>query len=265
MYIIFRVNKNIFMRILKIVLPIIAVILFCNGCKKNNDQPGDISSLNIVNAIPGSDNLVTNFNGITGKMVDTFRWYNTALQIGYGSSQIISSYSGATPLSLSQISDTLHSLYAGTLNLPAGTIHTLFLTGTVASPDTLFTTDTPPYHPAMDSSVGVRFVNLSPGSDPISVNIQGQANGTEAASLSYKAITSFKNYPAIGAVDSYTFEFRDIATDIVLATYTLYGINDGLVNTNTNYLRYRNLTIALIGLPGAASDVPQTTIQINNY
>jgi hypothetical protein len=102
--------------------------------------------------------------------------------------------------------------------------------------------------------MGIRFVNLSPGSAPVSVDIQGGANGSEAASLPYKSITAFKDYPATPAVSAYTFEFRDLASGALLASYRV---------NSTPYLNY---TIALEGIPGVGTGATaQAAYLINNY
>ncbi|MDO6434764.1 DUF4397 domain-containing protein [Flavitalea sp. BT771] len=220
------------------------------SCAKQHAAPGT-ASLTLINAVVGSSpSLVTNFSGNS-----PITWYNKALKLVYGnwnSTYQQGCYSGQQKLAIYHYPDTsAHStpLFSLDLLLPAGTIHTLFLTGTMSAPDTLFTTDTPPYHPPSDSSVGLRFVNLSPGSNPVSINITGGANGSEVSSLPYKGITGFKNYPATAAVSDYNFEFRDAATGALIGNYDVTGINSLLYGFNNTRL-YRNLTLALLGLPG---------------
>ena len=235
------------------------------SCAKQNTVHPATANLTLINAVAGSaPSLVPNFSGTT----DPITWYNTAFKLVYGtatSAYQLSSYSGEQKLAIYHFPDTLaHStpLFNLTLDLPAGSIHTLFLTGTMTAPDTLFTTDMPPYHPPSDSSLGIRFVNLSPGSAPVSVNITGNANGSEVSSLSYKGLTSFKNYPATAGVSSYTFEFHDVATGTPIATYTVSGIAD--VANTSNIRRYRNVTIALLGQVGNTT-APPKIILIDTY
>lgn len=234
------------------------------SCAKQSSPPGT-ASLTLFNAVPGSSpSLVTNFSDTAGPIT----WYNSALKLTYGgwtTSYQQGSYSGKQPLAIYHIPDTgAHStpLFNLMLDLPAGTIHTLFLTGTMSVPDTLFTTDMPPYHPASDSSMGLRFVNLSSGSTPVSINITGGANGSEVNSLPYKGITGYKNYPATAAVVHYKFEFRDAATGDSLTSYDITNINTAPAVPNTR--RYRNLTLALIGLRGDPVS-PQKAILIDSY
>jgi len=250
--------------ILRKFLSVWALACMLQSCAKQTAVPPGTANLTLINTVIGSTpSLVTNFSG-----TDPITWYYTASKLVYGtyaSNNQVGAYSGEQKLAIYRYPDTTaHStpLYNLTLDLPVGSIRTLFLTGTVAAPDTLFTTDTPPYHPPTDSSLGIRFVNLSPGSAPVSVNITGNANGSEVSSLSYKGITPFKNYPATAGISSYTFEFHDAATGTPIATYTVSGIT--VAANTTNVRRYRNFTVALLGLAGSTTTPPKTML-IDTY
>jgi hypothetical protein len=229
-------------------LPALLLLATLFSCGNTSRLPGT-ASLTIVNAVAGNYALATQFSNDPATGSDDM--------IFFANYQEFSSYSGIQPLFLYQVPDTLPKstpLFALTLNIPVNTIHSLFLTGTTSSPDTLLITDTPPNHPVTDSSMGIRFINLSPGSAPVSVDIQGQANGSEAASLPYKSLTAFRNYSAASAVTGYNFEFRDAASGTLLASYVFTPA------------AFRNYTIALEGLPGpGGSAVPQAAYLINNY
>lgn len=236
------------------------------GCSKQKN-PADSANLTLVNAVVGTG------GGLNRYLVPNFtpnqplNWYAGAMQISYANSASsqTSSYFGKTPLAIYFYPDTTaHStpLYNLTLNLPSGSINTLFLTGSLSNPDTLFTTDHPPYHPVADSSLGIRFVNLSAGSSPVSFNISGQANGSEASSLPYKGITSFKNYSAIAGISDYNFECRDAATGTLISSFDVSGIADP-GGTTPNNRRYRNFTLALIGSPGTPGS--QQLVLIETY
>lgn len=224
-------------------LPLWALFGALLSCSKEATPPGT-ASLTIVNAVAGSDPyLITNFGG-----TEPLTWYAFGLQVRYGAAVQSGSYSGMQKLALYHYPDTgAHStpLYNLNLDLPAKTIHTLFLTGTMAAADTLFTIDAPPYHPPSDSSMGIRFANLSAGSAPVSVNITGRTPGPEAASLPYKGLTGFINYPATDAISDYTFEFRDAASGALIGSCLMPDVNAPSFNVR----RYRNFTLALIGTP----------------
>jgi hypothetical protein len=240
-----------------IYLAEMAMILAVVSCKKTDvNLPSGGSSLTIVNALVGSSALVGNFNYNV-----SLKYYQSAQQISYAAAFEFGNYSGNVPLALSQITDTTHTVFKQVVSLPKNTINSLFITGTLTAPDNFQTTDNPPYHAPADSTVGIRFVNLSSGSDPVSVDIKGGANGSEVANLAYKNVTAFKNYAATYKIASYIFEFRDVASGTLLASYTLSGVNNGDgTNTTTNTVRWKNITIALNGIPGT-----QGTFRINNY
>ncbi|MDO6430071.1 hypothetical protein Q4E93_05715 [Flavitalea sp. BT771] len=242
------------------------------SCSKQ-PMPASPSSLTIINAVVGSAPLVTDFSG-TGAIT----WFSGADKIAYnsfstadyGDNNQLSSYSGIQKLALYQYPDTLQQakpLFNLTLTLPAGSINSLFLTGTVDAPDTLFVADQLPPHPVSDSVAAIRFVNLSPNSAPVSINLLGKANGSEVATLSYKGITAFTSYPATHDIASYSFEFRDAATETLLATYTADGINNAESDpfNPTKIWRNRNTTLALLGVPGGSGDKALSVLMINNY
>ena len=235
------------------------------GCAKSNSTTGT-ASLTLVNAVAGSGALITNFTGSEGsKVASPFEWYNTALQVSYGKGAEISSYGGVIALALRTVSDTVISIWSGQVDLRIGTIHTLFVTGIdSAHLDTLFTEDNPPYHSSTDSSLGIRFANLSQESSPVIVDLQGLSD-TLVQNLPYKGITFFLNLPANQSVAKYVFECRDAASRTLLSTFTMTGVSNGTGNnTATNLYRFRNFTLTLGGVPGSSS-APQKLFLVNNY
>ncbi len=247
------------------------------ACQKTDSQPNisGVAALTVVNAIPNSGAIIPIINTTSSIM-----WFESAVEIGYGNFRELSPVGGQDTLSVMQNnSDTLNigpkapgELYYNILNLKKGAIYSVFLCGTdTTSPDNLVTIDSLPYYPPGDSVVGIRFVNLSTGSDPISINLEGNANGSEVEELPYKGITGFKTYPsnAETGANGITFVFRDAATGDSL-TYTQlinYGNGvSGLTDPNSNkQLTFKNITLALIGQPGLNALVPQSAIVIDNY
>jgi hypothetical protein len=243
------------------------------ACQKTTTAPtvSGVSALTVVDAIPNSVyNLVPVINTSSAIM-----WFQNANSIGYGGFWEYSPVSGSDTVYVLQSDDTLNVgpktaglMFYNILPLKKGGIYSLFLCGAdTTSPDYLFTADTLPYHNPIDSTFGVRFINLSAGSNPISVDIMGNPNGSEVGSLSYKGITSFREYTASSSSpSSYTFEFRDATLGGLLSSYTLSGILNGIgANARANNYRFRNFTVALIGQPGVNAEVQQSAILVNNY
>jgi len=243
-----KLSKNTFFTL------VISSCLMLNSCVKTIIPPGT-SALTIVNAIPNSNAVVTNFFGSNGgKSIDTLTYYNSALQIYYGRYTEVSSYSGPTNLSLSQTSDTLLPIANMTLNMQINGIYSLFLAGyDTTEVDTMFVKDNIPYYPTSgDSITGVRFVNLSKGGNPILITLQSDTTHTPILNnIVYKTITPFQSYSANTNAQSigYNLEFRDVISDSILATSRL-----------RIYL-YKSQTLAFYGNP----IVGYSVMSINNY
>ncbi|MBO9728520.1 MAG: DUF4397 domain-containing protein [Chitinophaga sp.] len=237
-------------------------LLICGclfSCSKEKNPPGT-SSLTIVNAIAGSDMLVANFSGTVP--LNTYLYANR-LPYNFFSvlSNQFSAYSGQQPLAIYAYPDTLEKstpLFNMSLHLPVGSIHSLFLTGTMQHPDTMLVTDLLPVYLPEDSVTGIRFVNLSPGSAPVSINIQGQTGSVEVSNLPYKGITGFKRYAAKTTSPDYVFEFRDAGSGALIASYQATGISNPGTLTPNNW-RNRNVTLALLG------NQTLSVLLINNY
>ncbi|SKA38059.1 hypothetical protein SAMN04488128_104384 [Chitinophaga eiseniae] len=237
------------------------LLLLLGACTKEKTAPGT-ASLTIINAIPGSRSLITNFND--GRPIN----YYLANEIRYNTfllSNRISSYSGRTPLALYHYPDTTDKskpMFNLVVDLPIGSMHTLFLAGTLTQPDTLFVRDVIPYHPLGDSSCGFRFVNLSPGSAPVKVTIARKNGPPVVSTLPFKRVTGFLNYPVNAAQEDMAFEFRDVATDRLIATFPVEGIHNPVPGTNSPWA-YKNYTLALVGLPDGTNGQEQTILSIS--
>lgn len=258
-----------------------AIVLFAyTGCQKSVTAPSvpKPAAFTVVNVIPNSAPIVPVFNTSSG--IDFF---GDALAIGYDGFNEYSPFAGNdTVYVVQQNSDTLDIgpkttglFFYNILNLKSGGIYSLFLTGVdTSSPDYLLTTDSLPYHGPTDSTVGIRFVNLSTGSNPMSINLEGSSNGSEVVSLPYKGITDFKDYICNSMVTNsnsgYLFVIRDLATGDSLTSYSLTGIGSGngigLGDPNNgNSLTFKNVTIAIYGSETSGSNFPLSTMEIDDY
>jgi len=242
-----------------------AATLLCvlAACKKSDvPSASTVASLNLLNATVGASPIIVQFNN---KSV-FFSTITSSNELSYGSSVILSPVGGNIPTALTQSTDTVHTVFKGNLNLQNFNIYSFFLAGNTAQPDTMLVHDQLTYYAPTDSVGGVRFVNLSTGSSPVSVDIQGQPNGSEVQNLPYKNITAFNTYSATHANSSYVFEFRNASSGTLIASYTISGVNNSTgVNTSSNTFRFKNHTLALIGQPGGTGAAAQKIILMNNY
>jgi len=240
---------------------------FFPGCSKEDaPSPSAVASLNVVNSLPTSSPLIL----VQGSITQEIGHFYSIGALSYGSTAVLTPKSGSeTWYAVQKSMDTASVsaqggvfMFDGSLNFVAGGLYSLFITGSDTShPDFLFLQDTVIRRP--DSTAGVRFVNLSAGSNPVSIDIAGQAIGGVVPSLIYKGVTGFLSFPATSAISSYVFEFRDAVSGDLLASYTLSGVNTNS-STVENTVLFRNLTIALIGQPAGGS-VTQSCILVNSF
>lgn len=251
-------------------------VMVMPACEKTGSLPvvPKPVALTVVNAIPGSSPVIPVIN--SGSAITYFSY---APPIGYGYFMEYSPFGGEDTTYVVQGSDTLDVnpkstglLYYNILNLRPGNIYSLFLTGLdTNSTDFLLTHDSIPFYGPTDSVMGIRFVNLSTGSNPISVNLEGDSIGSEVANLPYKGITSFKQYTNNSATQDYMFVIRDVATGDSLTQfdflqYGSYTNGNGLVDPNTYLLlTFKNVTIAIYGSESNGSAFPLQTMLVDNY
>ena len=221
------------------ILLIITAIAALSSCKKDAAVYTPSASLIVANAVVGGGTLTFN------SLATTVNNNNfTLFPMSAGVDQI-NLFVAATP-TISSV-----NYYNQPLTLANSDNYSLFLGG--ASPvaiDPIVIKES--YTNYADSLCGVRFINLSPNSNLISVNITGQPNGSEVTSLAYKAYSSFKQYPAKKTNTSYAFQIKDAGTGSTIASYTL--------NLAAVGPRFHNVTIMLRGLVGGSPAAGATLV-----
>jgi hypothetical protein len=228
------------------------------ACSKDEPVRPGSASLMIFNALPGAALMKTNFSTTPPPV------YGTANSLIYGffspNTNLYHPEAGNVPLSLYLVPDTLPKndpLFSLNLALPVGSIHSLFLAGTLAAPETVLVKDDLLSFAATDSAMGLRFANLMPEDIPVSINVMGKENGSEIDNLQYKEVTEFFNYPVRMGLADYVFEFRNANTGDVIASYTTDQIaNDGMLSENVWI--YKNFALALVGkINGTGAEAPR--------
>jgi len=247
---------------------IIATALFLSCAKSSAPGTGSVAAFNFVNAVVGSPPTVVAFS-------NSNIMYAAWGDISYGASNLFSPEAGKVPLTLARISDTTQPFFQGTFTLNAGSVYSFFISGDTTSTDTLLTRDMIPHYPPTDSVMGIRFVNLSSGSNPISINLEGSSKGSEVGSLPYKGVTGFKSYPNNSTTVDYLFVVRDASTGDSLTQFDFqangsgnngFGLTDPSSNQNNGVLlTFKNVTIAVYGSESASISNPMSTMLVDNY
>jgi len=235
------------MKIIKLYLLFLTGTVISLSCKKdNNNGPTTIASLNVINAAIDVPSVNVNFTN------NPIPFYLYQQPVYYGSNFEWGISSGDSAITIVSSADTMNNLYSGNLNLSPGGIYSLYLIGQLPKVSVLFVQDTIPLH--SDSTSGLRFINLSPLSQPMSINLQGDApDQMQFSNLEYGKASGFKTYPATNGIYNYTFEVRDQATGDLLTTVTW------------NLTLFKNNTLVICGLEDPAASTLISTFQINNY
>lgn len=236
------------------------LILLLAACTKTKiNRPGS-ASLVVFHGVAGANTMKTVFSTQTPAV------FNTVNNLLYGtfavSSNLYAPVAGAHALYLYQIPDTMQKsepLFKINLDLPEGSMQSLFLAGTPAAPQYVLVKDEPLMFTAKDSAMGVRFVNLLSDNIPVSINLAQAAPGSEVASLGFKGVTEFRQYAVKRTVADYVFEFRNANTGDIITTFTAAGIaNDGKLTPNIWI--YKNFAFALVGkMVGTGAQAPKIT------
>ncbi|RZS65592.1 hypothetical protein EV199_5767 [Pseudobacter ginsenosidimutans] len=228
------------------------------SCKKSNTFPEGSTSLVIVNAIPGSKPLKADFTD--GK--NPLFIYSRSISYGDVStnSNFYLGYKGEQHLKLYQYPDTTvkdQPLFDMRFEIPPGSMQTLFLTGTTAAPESVRLNESFPEIPWKDSAMAVRFIHLSPGSEAVTVNLQGSSEKI-VSGLAYRQVTDFRKYVVLATTADYVFEIRDALSGNLITSYTF--------TKTAGNLRYRRnfYTVVFGGLPGESGQLAHRTFRLSH-
>ncbi len=233
-----------------------AILLLCifTACKKDNgsDINRTTTTVNVINA-------AVNVTGVKVNTNNAPVTYLTASQVSYGASALFFLQKPSANLSIVASSDTSNYLLNKTLAFNAGLV-TIYIAGQSGTVDTLIREEQ--NYPFIrtdvitpDSSINLRFVNLSPNSAGVTINIKGSSTN-ETSNLPYKGITNFKSYTAKSTNTSYVFEIRDASASTLLFTYT-FSV------TATN--RFKNVALIIKGLQGTTTGTNAFGVFPANY
>ncbi|WP_242696189.1 DUF4397 domain-containing protein [Longitalea luteola] len=219
-------NKDIFTMVL-------ATILF-SACKREVIHSPNVASLTIINAVTDGEPV---------------RLGSRSAIIANNSSAHMAIDMGESSLYVWPVSDSSRPYFSDQkFKIEKGEVYSLFLAGSYSNVEGVLIKENLPYH--SDSTCGIRFINLSPDSGPLSVNLKESPSVYEANNLDYKQHTDFKSYPAKADNTKYTFEIRKSSDDSLVVTYTL------------NTPRFANVTLVIRGKINDFSSVGIT--RVNN-
>lgn len=232
---------------MKYLILFFAGIIGFTSCEKNDAGIPQLTSVNIINAVVNTTAIKVNPFG----SAITYNSYTDSVK--FGAFKLYSLHAGTeTPLTIVATTDTTKPLFTASLSINAGEYYALFLSGQYPQADTVWARDN--FSNYTDSLIGIRFINLSPNSNAVKINIKGNTTQNEVNSLGYKQLTDFKQYSAKIANPNYQFEVRDVATSALLASFTL------------SYTRFHNHTLVIKGLAGVTTGANAFSVfSVNPY
>lgn len=232
---------------MKYLIVFFAGMVVFTSCEKNDAVVPQLTSVNIVNAVVNTSAVKVNPFGSP----ITYSSYTDSIK--FGAFKVYSLKAGIeNQVSIVSTADTIKPLFTASLLTSAGETYSLFLTGQYPQADTVWVRDEIANY--TDSAIGVRFINLSPNSPAVKINIKGNTTQNEVNSLAYKQLTGFKQYVAKSANPNYPFEVRDAITGNLLASFTL------------SYTRFHNHTLVIKGLAGVTTGANAFSVfSVNPY
>jgi hypothetical protein len=242
------------------------ILIFLGACKKDNSIPS-YASINVVNASVGAGTVKINF----GESVSWASYVGTMGAVNYGTNQIVTAFNLISdyPLKIVSALDSLNVVFNQKIGIVPDGRYSLYTTGQTGTYDAIFVKElTIPYNMA-DSSVAIRFINLSPNSPSVSITLASSPAVYEVSGLTYKQVTEFKNYKILKTIPagSLTFQVRDLNTNTILTSYTLPQTPVMPYNAvSTTLSRFKSVTLAIKGLTGIATGTNSYSIfPIANY
>lgn len=200
-----------------------------SSCKKEGHSTTGIASITLVNTVTGGKSVKM---GSRTAVISN----NTALQMALNA--------GGDDLYVWPIGDSTHPYYTySKFNAADHDVYSLFLGGTVTAVAGVLIKEDIPYW--TDSTGGIRFINLSPNSPPLNINLSITPTVNEVSNLVYKQYTEFKSYPALAKTTPYIFQIKNASTGALLLTYSF--------NTSSNLIpRFSNITLVIRGMVGGS-------------
>ena len=223
----------------KILYSVISAILLFLGsaCEKDKTEYKATANINVINATIGTGAVKVNPGAGSGFS------YAAATSLPTYTASMYGAFTGNNAVTVVSATDTTKTLFQRSIDLQP--ISTLYLSGQAPTVDTMFRVEQNlPYIAAAvanpDNSVCIRFVNLSPNSVPLSINIKSTTTvPNEVTALPYKGISPFKKYDALTTTPNYVFEIRNAATNAILFTTQAYTIAN---------IRYKTISFVIKGL-----------------
>jgi hypothetical protein len=202
------------------VLPLI-IIIWCSSCKKDDFTTTPLASLNIVNTV------------VSGTPIKMRGEPNTIINNNINSN--FGMLAGSRDLYVYPEVDSLLPYYHNSsINFEVQESYTLFLGGMPTAISSLFVHEN---WTKQDNNIRIRFLNFSPGSPSVKVNLVTSIDIEEFSNVAFGQLTEFKAYTKAGTNPSYQFQVRNALTNALITSFTMSAANVAGFNNATLVFR----------------------------
>ena len=236
-----------------VIAPILALTLLAgfSSCKKETGYQSN-ATLNMINCMVDAEIIVSDF-GIDRSVkylweskFNRYAEHNVYAQLSLPTGlHTITTYNYPDTLSKDAALKTI------SIEAESADMLSLFFVGDKAHPDTMLIREEFPVHMYGDSTFSVRFLNLSYGSNPVRVEVDGTAQPL-VSNLAYKARSGWHTFSARANAGTYMIRFKDQVSGNEIASYTISDAGS-TGDFTPNIWRKNNVSIALIGSPAIGS------------
>ena len=257
-------------------LTLIVCSLFLLSCEKEKETP-QLAAITVVNLAIDAGTVKVNYfgNPITWatytantNTTNATATVNAPSTLGFATQGKYGLFAGNNPIVIVPTNDTLTPIYNNSIQTTGGDVYSLYLAGQPPTFETLLIKDAIPAF-EKDSSINIRFINLSPNSPAVNITLAATTTVNETTNLNYKDITAFKKYPLPPVIPAgtVTFHVRNADTNALLTTYTLPATGTSPNPTVSIALsRFKSITLAIKGLAGTTTGVnAYSVLPVANY
>lgn len=242
------------MKKINILIACTSAIILYAACKKNEITTTH-PSLSVINAAIGSGTVKVNY---FGKPINWANYTGSLGNVNFGSSQILTIFNlnNDYPFTIVPSTDTTNKIVNTKLPMNTDGIYSLYLIGEPGKYDYIYNKEANIPYNLTDSSVSIRFINLSPNSPSVNITLASTPTVNEVQGLAYKSQSNFKQYPLpkVIPIGSVTFQIKNSQNDMLLASYTLptSPVSPYTV-VSTSLSRFKSITLVIKGLSGTST------------
>jgi hypothetical protein len=241
---------------------LILLVIVNSGCKKESNFGSQPVAIQVINGALTTPIMLK----MNGKLNLSGVGSNPTSAIQFGDGAFYYSEGKPTQIDIMKRRDT-SLLTSSSYDLKNNGIYTLLVAGELPNIQTVLVEET--NYPFIkqtktptdaDSVINIRFVNLCPDVQPLTIRLSGSTTN-EVNALTFKGYTPFKAYPAkitdyYGTIGYSILSFDIVENGKVLTTYSMFVYDPN---------RFKNIALVLVGKKTPSPGQPGLSVNAINY